>query len=318
MSAKEDRYIKADVKGDSKGGGMEDLNKRLADDLRAEVRRLGNYPVFSPTWIEMVESLNRIANVSNMEMNLPQAKENATLWETEEQAIRFVLEDGKLNLCVRAMVTFRAHIFTIRNSKELLGFDKCIDDFEKGMGSLLKNAWLHIEAIQITDMPAFLEHINNVLLHGLDDNGARFKEIIDRDKLEQVQEGFLYYYLHLFLKDVEVVGEGRIMPTIRSLGLYMNLVHSIVRFSKSFSEVMLGKALETLSFIVQCEDFATYREEYLGDDNAGFNLEVHLELQKDILKPLMKELSIEQKKLLRPLNDSIDKTKRLFGSSSKK
>ena len=132
-----------------------------------------------------------------------------------------------------------------------------------------------------------------------------------------MQEGFLFHYLHLFLKDVEEMGENRIMPILRSLGIFMNLVHAIMILRKGLSETLVEKALETLSFIVQCEDFATYREEYMGDGNIGFNLEAITELQKQVLKPAMKEVSLEKKKILKPLNDAVDKTKRLFSRPKK-
>ena len=174
-------YIKEDK--ESKTSRMDDLNERLSADLRSQVRRLGNYQVFSQNWIDMVESLNRIADVSDMEVNLPQTKDGATLWETDEQAIRFVLEDGKLNLCVRAMINFREHLHKKYQSTELMGFEKCMYDFERGMGGLLKNAWMHIEAIQITDLSAFLEHINAVLLFGMKDDGSRFTDLMKSGKL---------------------------------------------------------------------------------------------------------------------------------------
>lgn len=55
----------------------------------------------------MAEIFGRIANISDMESKLPSAKTDATLWETEEQALRFLLEDGKLNLCLRSLVEFK-------------------------------------------------------------------------------------------------------------------------------------------------------------------------------------------------------------------
>ena len=315
MSAKHESYIREDK--DDKKVRMDDLNERLAADLRGQVRRLGNYQVFSPNWMDMLESLNHIANVSDMESNLPQTKESATLWETEEQAIRFVLEDGKLNLCVRAMISFREHLHKKEHSAELVGFEKCINDFEKGMGALLKNAWVHIEAVQITDLSAVLEHINAILLRGIENNGSRFASVLESGKLDQVQEGFLFHYLHLFLRDVEEMGESRIMPIIRSKGIFMNLVHSIMSLHKGFSGTLMQNALETLSFIVQSEDFVTYREEYVGDGDAGFNLDLLTQLQKEVLKPVMKEIPMERKKALRPLNDAIDKTKRLLTNPRK-
>lgn len=66
-----------------------------------------SYPILSDPWIEMAEVFGRIANISEVESNLPSAKKDATLWETEEQALRFLLEDGKLNLCVRILVDFK-------------------------------------------------------------------------------------------------------------------------------------------------------------------------------------------------------------------
>ena len=113
------------------------------------------------------------------------------------------------------------------------------------------------------------------------------------------------------------MGESRIMPIIRSKGIFMNLIHSIMSLHKGFSGTLMQNALETLSFIVQSEDFATYREEYVGDGDAGFNIDLLTELQKEVLKPVMKEIPMERKKALRPLNDAIDKTKRLLTNPRK-
>ena len=61
----------------------------------------------SDAWLEMAEVFGRLANISDMESKLPSAKKDATLWETEEQAMRFLLEDGKLNLCLRNLIDFK-------------------------------------------------------------------------------------------------------------------------------------------------------------------------------------------------------------------
>jgi hypothetical protein len=63
--------------------------------------------LLSDPWFEMADIFGRVANVSDVESKLPSAKDNATLWETEEQALRFVLEDGKLNLCLRLLIDFK-------------------------------------------------------------------------------------------------------------------------------------------------------------------------------------------------------------------
>ena len=51
----------------------------------------------------------RLAGIAELESNLAQPKEYATLWETEEQAIRYLIEDGKLNLCLRCMINYKEY-----------------------------------------------------------------------------------------------------------------------------------------------------------------------------------------------------------------
>lgn len=56
----------------------------------------------------MADVFGRMATVSDMEAKLSAGKsDSATLWETEEQALRYVLEDGKLNLCLRILTSYK-------------------------------------------------------------------------------------------------------------------------------------------------------------------------------------------------------------------
>lgn len=313
--SKAESYVRDDSKAQVKGSdAMDSLNERLAQDLRAQIRRLGCFPVYSPPWVEMVESLNHLARVSSMESDLPQAKEDATLWETDEAAVRYILEDGKLNLCARAMIEFRANMHSEPDNASKLGFEKAAGDFERGLGSLLRNAWLHIEAIQISDLTALGTHIAEVLQHGLKDDGKRIEEVCSNGTYDEVQEGYVLCYLHQILKDIEAVGEIRIMPSIRAQGVFMNVVrtllHEKVR-AGGLTPDNMAKAVEVLSFIVQTEDYATYRDEYVGGEQAAFNLQHLLLFKSEILAPMLKELPMEKKRTLRPLGDAIDKVKRL-------
>ena len=43
------------------------------------------------------------SQVAEMEEKLPKDSEGSTLWECEELALRYLLEDGKMNLCLRLM-----------------------------------------------------------------------------------------------------------------------------------------------------------------------------------------------------------------------
>lgn len=41
-----------------------------------------------------------------------------------------------------------------------------LDSFEKGMGTVLRNAWTHIEALQTTDIPLLVEYVTGVRAGG--------------------------------------------------------------------------------------------------------------------------------------------------------
>ena len=54
--------------------------------------------MLSDNWCEMADSVGRIGSITEMEQKMPKQTEDATLWECEEVALRYIIEDGKLNL----------------------------------------------------------------------------------------------------------------------------------------------------------------------------------------------------------------------------
>lgn len=104
MAAKSAKYSAKDDNDE-----LGSLATKLATDLRKHIRGLGSFPILSSQWLEMAEIFGRIASISDMESKLPSPKDDATLWETEEQALRFLLEDGKLNLCLRNMIEYKQY-----------------------------------------------------------------------------------------------------------------------------------------------------------------------------------------------------------------
>ncbi|RHY37642.1 hypothetical protein DYB25_007491 [Aphanomyces astaci] len=78
-------------------------------------------------------------------------QDNATLWECEELALRYILEDGKLNLCLRLLVEYKdyEHGISQRDLDVQPEAKELISQFERGLGVMLKNAWLHVEALQV-------------------------------------------------------------------------------------------------------------------------------------------------------------------------
>lgn len=76
----------------------------IATVLRLAVRDLSLAPPLSEHWLSSSEKLLRVANVSEMEKRLKkEGAPESTLWEGEELALRYLLEDGKLNLTLRLL-----------------------------------------------------------------------------------------------------------------------------------------------------------------------------------------------------------------------
>ena len=93
------------------------------------------------------------------------------MWEGDELALRYVMEEGKLNLCLRTLVAFRSSYGDKADSEcKDCGDPRSyrtqkLDAFEIGMGGLLRNAWAHDEdAWQTTDLPLLVGYIAGDIL----------------------------------------------------------------------------------------------------------------------------------------------------------
>lgn len=194
----------------------------------------------------MAEVFGRMATISDMESKLSAGKnDSATLWETEEQALRYLLEDGKLNLCLRSLVEFKksqtesricgkgpmvsvftctlftvsvsvrfiftvltSSAFTHLNTYHQIDFVAECDKFEKGLGSIFRNAWQHVEVLQTTDLPLLLNHIADTFQATLDLPNI-VNALIATGDIHQRQEVLVFYYLFGLMKHIEDLGESR-------------------------------------------------------------------------------------------------------------
>ena len=90
----------------AEGDTLDDLSQKLAVDLRKHVRQLDSHKIFTKEWLAMIDSLVHISNIAMMEQRLPRGENDSTLWEGDDLTVRFMLEEGKLNLCLRLMHEF--------------------------------------------------------------------------------------------------------------------------------------------------------------------------------------------------------------------
>jgi hypothetical protein len=307
-------------KGEAQKDNMELLNERLAANLRAAVRKLGSFPVLSEPWVEMVPCFTRMAAVSEMEGSMPQQKD-ATIWETEEHAVRYVMEDGKLNLMLRSMIDFKSHVFNARNKPDELELNEhaaLCEEFEHSLGRVLYCCWTHVEALQTTEMAPLMSYISEVLQRALCTTGA-LDELLTRPSLALKQEVQVLLYVGQILLQVETMREVRVMPFLRKAGVFARMAVFLLRAHASLPPHIVLRAVASLSALVETEDYTTYTEVYLSKTESGEGggidgvdtLEALLDLRDQVLAPLLKSLPRDQRHKVKPLADSIDKCLRL-------
>ena len=278
---------------------IEDLSKRLQKDLRKHVRSLGDYQLFSKKWLDMAEALKRIGDITKMETDIEKDSEDATLWECDEIALRFLLEDGKLNLCLRNLINFKNKQREMRRGKESVtkSMAQSMANFEKGSGVMLQNAWKHVEAMQMTDFTALVEHcaatINEVV--------ASPDQIRGRD-LTDLQEALSFHYLHSLLSHMDDIGENRIMPVIAKNEIVQKSLQFLALHWKQLSTLDLIKACEVFSIVFDSEDYSTHEDRYFGTYDDKKCLQT---LNDSFIEDLTSD-DRDLRRKLRPLLDVID------------
>ena len=327
---------KAPYQAKSEVDSFAGLTEKLAKDLRTHIRGLSAFSVLSDPWCRMANGLERIGNVTEMERQLPKEDKDATIWECEEQALRFIMEDGKLNLCLRLMVDFKdyererpqmgagagagagagtgasASTSTDGESKDgdAAAGRRPVDQFELGLGLLLRNAWLHIEALQTTDLPLLLTHIANVM-RGAAEGGALHERIhaaAASGDLRGRQEEMVLHYLLALIRALDDIGEDRIMPIVLEQQLLRLAADHLLSLHGQLDEAALSAGAEALALICDSEDFGMNEEECVPDDATRRSLVALKDGDGGFLGRLSADA--ERRRLLRPLLDVIDQARR--------
>ena len=140
-------------------GQIESLSQKLLDRTRTEIRSMGNHAVLSQKWLEMAENLGKIGKICDAESKIDVGSKDATLWDGNENVLRFILEDGKLNQMLRTMVEFK----TFQRKEGNMENAEACNKFEAGLGIILKHMFAHLEALQTTDLPLLLQHVTSCL-----------------------------------------------------------------------------------------------------------------------------------------------------------
>lgn len=257
---------------------LENLATKLTDDLHSQLHLIGSEPVLSKEWCAMSDLCGRIAHVTEVEARLDKDKSGSvTIWEGEELALRYLMEDGKLTVCLRNLVEFRVYIrerclLLKSESKEGDEDSRMLDNFEKGMGVLLRNAWQHVEAVQTTDLPLLVEYCGTVLSEAVSDlawGRPRVELAFAASDLHQRQESLVVHYLNGVCTCIEDIQPLGFMNLVKNHNIVERLVDFLCVHASRLGNGDLLAAAQALSNIVDSEDFLTYEDSHASSETRS-------------------------------------------------
>jgi len=106
------------------------------------------------------------------------------------------------------------------------------------------------------------------------------------------------------------------MPTLRAKNLFMLGVKVLCHYGNRLPAAQQLVACQALSAIVETEHYITYPETYIDTSADSKDMDLLNHLKDTVLGNVWKDMG--NRKLVRPLNDAIDKCKRLHKASESK
>lgn len=297
--------------------------KVCAEAGRKCVRNIHQYPILSVEWIGLVDSLKQLTRLVQLEGRMPVNSKVAeaqgrnkdsegTLWDQEqhENAIRILVEEAKVNLCLRMMHDFKKWQYdpaekraTYHEAMQAYDYsevqlDQKCQQFEESLGMLLWRAFVHVETLQLMDIPLLIEHCALVL------------EACRRPGFEPVrnlkmQETIVLYYFSSLMKHAEALNNGELLAKSREHRLVHFASEHVLSRVEVYPPDMIFAIAEGFSALADNEDFRSQWEQFFLDADgkpdpeakAGF-----LQLEAKVVAVALKEAP-ERKRVLRPLLD---------------
>jgi len=236
---------------------LELLSSKLSADLRSHVKSVQIESWGSGAWFQGHEHLKYVSSVAQMENKLRRSKEsNATLWESDEMATRYVVEEGKLNLLLRMLHEHKSQAMSnadaLRQAGEACGVDgpSVANSIERDAGTILRCGFAHVEAMQTVDLPLAAEHISLVLHHLAEDILAGKQQ-----DYTGLQEVLVIYYLERFGDALESLGEDRTMEHFCDKQICKRLIRVLNLEAPVYDRDTIVAATRALNAIFDSEHF---------------------------------------------------------------
>lgn len=298
--------------------------KVSAEAGRKCVRNIYQYPILSQEWIALVDHLKQLSRLVELEGRIPanakvaeaqgrNMESGGTLWDQEahENAIRILVEEAKVNLCLRMMNDYKTWAYKAARKPDLqqaaatFGLSEpqvelVCSQYEECLGLLLERAFEHVETLQLIDIPLLVEHCGLIL----DYTSKAEPALIGANTL--MQEFVVVMYFASLMKHSEALKNPELLPKVREFRLVALVTHHILTHHKSYPPDMAMGLCSGLAAMCDNEDFMTEWEDFFEDPQARQSF---LQVEETLVNPLLAEQP-ERKRELRPLTDFFSKMRR--------
>jgi hypothetical protein len=299
--------------------------KVCAEAGRKCVRNIQQHTILSAEWIALVDSLKQLARLVQLESRMPpntKASEvcgrdpdtHGTLWDQEahENAIRILVEEAKVNLCLRMMSDYKRWQYNsserARTMQEAMGafnmsetsLDNKCRMFEESLGILLMKAFQHKETLQLMDIPLLIEHCCVVF-----SRASQVPTPVDI-ATAKTQEILVPYYFSSLMKHSEDLNNEELLARARETNLiFLAAQHLCSEMYTTLPEVLLVGA-EGFAALADNEDFRTNWPTFFMNEANTIDVAKResfvVQLNSLVVEPVLK-IHPDKRRDLRPLLD---------------
>lgn len=320
---------------DDHGESGERPMKDCAEAGRQCVRKIQQYPILSVEWIGLLDELKKLSRLVQLEGRMmPNTKVSeaqgrnrdsaGTLWDQEqhETAIRVLVEEAKVNLCLRIMNDYKRWSYdpaqkaaTVSEAmQEFQSQEPQIEaklaQFEECMGLLLWRAFVHVETLQLMDIPLLIEHCAMVLENAYavaSRTGGR-----EPPASTKMQETVALYYFASLMKHAEALNNGELLAKAREYRLVFLACDRVLRHVDEYPADLVATVACGFAALCDNEDFGSSWEGFFTNADGQFDESMKarfLEMEEAIVVKQLQE-NPDKKRDLRPLTDFFKKLKR--------
>mmetsp|Transcript_35124 Transcript_35124/g.85806 ORF Transcript_35124/g.85806 Transcript_35124/m.85806 type:complete len:327 (+) Transcript_35124:21-1001(+) len=294
---------------------------------RIAVRAIRHHALMSNDWFGMVDSAEKLARLASYDqwsqdsaVKLADVKGRTggdTLWDQEqaEDAVRTLVEEAKLSLCVRLLAELKTRAVhdhaqravLLQQAQEATGWpkeqiEKLLLNFEESMGFVLFRAFRHVEALQLTDQVELMTHCASVLQHAARSPGVRSSS--------RLQETMVLHYFSSLCVHLEKCNTGQVLSVIFDSQFLLHLAGHLTRNVRQLPADTLQDVLVGWASLCSNEDFQTRGEELFAPPATQQEvLGAMSEVDEQVIKPVL-EQSPDLRPEIRPLLDWLARLRR--------